>query len=84
MNRITVSLEGLIEQQLREIQGGLIAGRNQDVSFTTIINAVLFAAMLSVNEFSEDTWAKIRQFLDDKQVELKTEGLTDNFLNQLK
>ena len=84
MKRITVTLDTVIEQELRKIQGGLIAGRNQDVSFTTTVNVVLLAAMLGVDEFSEDTWVKVRKFLDDEQIELDMEGSTDNFLNQLK
>ena len=84
MKRITVTLDTVIEQELRKIQGGLIAGRNQDVSFTTTVNVVLLAAMLGADEFSKDTWAKVRKFLDDEQIELDMEGSTDNFLKQLK
>lgn len=84
MNRITVTLNEVIEQQLRNIQGGLISGRKQDVSFTTTINTVLLAGILGSSEFSDKTWEQLRNFLDDEKVNLEREGLTDNYLNELK
>ena len=84
MNRITVTLNEVIEQQLRNIQGGLISGRKQDVSFTTTINTVLLAGILGSSEFSDKTWALLKEFLDNEKVKLEPEGLTDNYLNELK
>lgn len=84
MNRITVTLNDWIEEQLRGIQGGLISGRKHDVSFTTTINAVLLAGIAASGDFSEELWQTIRDFLDNEQINLDKEGLTDNFLNQLK
>ncbi|MCV0392004.1 MAG: hypothetical protein K5790_01780 [Nitrosopumilus sp.] len=84
MNRITVTLNKEIEQQLRKIQGGLIAGRGEDVNFTTVINTVLLSGIIATDEFSEETWSSIRNFLDNEKETLDFEGLTDHFLNKLK
>ena len=84
MNRITVTLANEIEEALRRIQGGLIQGRKHDVSFTTTINIVLLAGIIATDEFSNETWKMIRDFLNDQRINLDLEGQTDNYINELK
>jgi len=84
MNRITVSLVSEIEDALRRIQGGLIQGRKQDISFTTTINTVLLAGIIATGEFSTETWDAVREFLDEQRVTLDLEGRTDSYINELK
>jgi len=84
MSRITVTLEYDVEQALRMIQGGLISGRGHDVTYTTTINTVLVAGMIGVKDFSPKTWAAIREFLDKKHLSLNWQGMTDNYINELK
>lgn len=84
MKRLSVTLHDDIASPLRGIQGRLIEKLDKDISFTTIINAVLVGGILGANDFSEDTWTMINQFLHDEQINLDKEGLTDNFVNQVK
>ncbi|MBI5378445.1 MAG: hypothetical protein HZA82_07470 [Thaumarchaeota archaeon] len=84
MNRLSITLNDTLEEKLRDIQGGLIRGRKADVSFTTTVNSVLLAGILASDKLDEEDWAMIRGFLDEEELNLNKEGLTDNFINRLK
>lgn len=83
-NRLSITLDRELGDILRDIQGGLIRGRKADVSFTTTVNVVLLAGVLASDKLDKDDWETIRDFLDKKGLNLDAEGLTDNFINQLK
>lgn len=84
MNRLSITLHDQLEEELRDIQGGLIRGRKADVSFTTTVNAVLVAGILASDKLDDEDWTIIRDFLDKEDLNLNKEGLTDNFINRLK
>lgn len=84
MNRLSITLNDRLEDELRNIQGGLIRGRKADVSFTTTVNAVLLAGVLASDKLDDEDWAMIRNFLDKEELNLNKEGPTDNFINRLK
>lgn len=83
-NRLSITLDQVLEDKLRDIQGGLIQGRKADVSFTTTVNVVLLAGILASDKLDEKDWEMIRDFLDKEALNLDAEGLTDSFVNQLK
>jgi len=84
MTRLSVTLDDFLEEQLRKVQGQLIIGRKRDVSFTTTANVVLMGGILGSKYLKEKDWQHIRDFLNDKQINIDAEGLTDNYLNSLK
>ncbi|MBI3639700.1 MAG: hypothetical protein HY223_05225 [Thaumarchaeota archaeon] len=84
MNRLSITLNDTLDEKLRDIQGGLIKGRKADVSFTATVNTVLLAGILASDKLDEKDWAMIRGFLDEEELNLNKEGLTDNFINRLK
>lgn len=84
MQRMSVTLDDNVVKTLRGIQGRLIEKFEKDISFTTIVNTILLAGTLGSDDFSEETWAAISEFLHKEQINLDKEGLTDNFVNQLK
>jgi hypothetical protein len=84
MSRLSITLDDKLEDELRDIQGGLIRGRKADVSFTTTVNTVLVAGILASDKLDDQDWAVIRDFLDKEELNLNKEGLTDNFINRLK
>lgn len=84
MNRLSITLNDILDEKLRDIQGGLIRGRKADVSFTTTVNVVLLGGILGSDKLDDEDWAMIRGFLDEEELNLNKEGLTDNFINRLK
>ncbi|MGQ0794823.1 MAG: hypothetical protein ACT4N5_01390 [Nitrosopumilaceae archaeon] len=84
MQRMSITLDDNIARTLRGIQGRLIEKFEKDISFTTIVNTVLLAGVIGTESFTEKTWTLLSQFLHEEQINLDKEGLTDNFVNQLK
>ncbi|AIF84151.1 hypothetical protein NTE_02096 [Candidatus Nitrososphaera evergladensis SR1] len=84
MNRLSITLNDFLEEKLRGIQGDLIKGRKQDISFTTVVNMVLLGGILGSRYLKKDDWQAIKDFLDDQQINLDAEGLTDNYVNMTK
>lgn len=84
MKRITITIDDEIGTTLRKIQARLIEKFDKDISFTTIVNFVLFAGISGSEDFSEETWGEISKYLHEEQPSLDKEGLTDNYDNQLK
>ena len=84
MNRITISLTKEIEEHLRSIQGGLIRSRKEDVSFTAIVNLVLFSGIVSMNNISDNDWGKIKEFfMEGKNISVDLEKQVDVIINKL-
>ena len=83
MNRITISLTREIEGYLRNIQGGLIQNKKEDVSFTTIVNLVLFSGILSLNKLSDNDWKNIKDFMEGEKINVDPEQQIDVFINKL-
>ena len=83
MNRITISLVQELEEQLRKIQGGLIQGKKEDVSFTTTINLVLLSGILSTNNLSDDTLISIKKFMNGDIIQFDLENQIEEYINEL-
>lgn len=84
MKRITITIDDEISTTLRKIQARLIEKFDKDISFTTIVNTVLFAGTAGSDYFDNDMWESISNYLHSEQLQLDKEGLTDNYDNQLK
>ena len=84
MNRITISLEREIEDELRKIQGGLISNTRKDISFNTIINMMLLSGILSTSDFTDDTLEQLQKFIDGEKNDLSLDKQIDKFINKIK
>jgi len=84
MNRLSITLNDFLDDQLREIQGSLIKKLKRDISFTTVVNLVLLGGLLGAQHFDKKDWQTINEFLDEEQINIDKEGLTDNYVNSMK
>jgi len=83
MKRITITIDDELSTILRKIQARLIEKLDKDISFTIVVNTVLFAGTSGSGDFSKETWDGISKYIHDEQPSLDKEGLTDNYDNQL-
>ncbi|GEM_PF-2567471 len=84
MNRMSITLNDFLEDQLRDIQGRLIKELKQDMSFTTVVNLVLLGGILGSKYLKDKDWQVINAFLEDQRINIDAEGLTDNYVNSMK
>jgi hypothetical protein len=84
LNRLSITLNDFLDDQLRDIQGALIKKLKRDISFTTVVNLVLVGGLLGSKHFDKKDWRIINDFLAEEQINIDAEGLTDNYVNSMK
>lgn len=66
--RQTISIPPEFDEAIRHIWGGMIADGRR-VTYSAVISAVLLGAFEQLGRgYADETWAKIRGFLDDPSV----------------
>ena len=65
--RQTVSIPSEFDEAIRHIWGGMIADGRR-VTYSAVISAVLLGAFEQLDQgYADETWAKIRGFLDNQE-----------------
>lgn len=67
-NRLTIVIDGDVQEKLMELQGNLITSERKNFSFSKIVNMVLVAGLMASDKLSSSEWALIRSIVYGKKV----------------
>ena len=78
MRRRTVTIDEILYREIQKVRASLIESDIvDDISFTTAINMVLLGGFLAIDRLIDTDWALIRQFLEDRALDLELDSFTD-------
>lgn len=78
MPRRTVTIDGVLFRELQGMRAKFIEeGVLDDMSLTTVVNAVLLGGLIATDKFSEGDWTLIRDFLFGRGPSLELDSMTD-------
>lgn len=81
MARITISLEKVVEQKVKELQQMLSTHSGKGWSISKTINLLLFAGVLSEGKFHVNEWGLIQDFADGKRTYIEDVKLHEYVIN---
>lgn len=67
-NRLTLVIDDVMEDKLRELQGNLITSERKNFSLSKIVNMVLVAGLMASDKLSSSEWTTIRSLVYGKKV----------------
>lgn len=78
-----IRIPDYLDLELRKLQGSLIRDLLIDVSYSTVVNAVLMSGLLAADKLSEDDWRLLRAFVFHEEGVPPLTGKGDLVLAQL-
>jgi len=67
-NRLTIVIDGDVQEKLMELQGNLITSERKNFSFSKIVNMVLVAGLMGSDKLSSAEWTLIRSIVYGKKI----------------
>ncbi len=67
MTKQYIRIPGFIDRELRKLQGNLIHDLLIDVSYSTVVNALLMSGLLAADKLDKDQWRLLRDFIYDQE-----------------
>lgn len=67
-SRLTIVIDGDMQEKLRELQGNLITSERKNFSLSKIVNMVLVAGLMASDKLDSTEWTMIRSIVYGKKV----------------
>lgn len=80
MVRKTITIHDFLHETIQEIRAKIFYDTRKEMSYTTIVNAMILGALIATEKMSEEDWETIRAFLKDESIKLEVEAGVDKII----
>lgn len=79
--RITISVEGVIEEKIKEIQRHLFSYTGEEWSMSKIINMILLGGILADKKLGIQDWYTIKRFTEGRYADVANTEVANYIIN---